>query len=166
MKILHNIGVTSVPQARGNYNTVEQIKRCKEPLSFDGIYENVYEHREILRGRNCLLFVVGDLMGKDNSFDTGMPKENYCSLAKITSLLGDGHTLGWHTWTHPDLTKISLKEAKKEMKCPWDGVVDFAYPYGNFNEDLMEIARELGYKRAWSTTQGNSNVFSLKRTYL
>lgn len=168
MRLLHNIGQSPNNRAevRANYNTREEIQACTDRLSFDGIYENVWTNSDIIRGRNCLLFVMGNYIGKDNSFDTGMPHEYYCTQKQLDDLLAEGHEIGWHTWSHPDLTTLSLQEAKKEMKCPWDGVKEFAYPYGRFNEDLMKIAQDLGYERAWSVTQGNDNPFSLYRNYL
>lgn len=166
MILLHNIGTTEVAHAKSNYNTASEIEGCPLDLSFDGIYKNVWEHRDLLKGRKALLFVMGDYIGKDNSFDTGMPLEQYCTQEQLNDLVEDGHVIGWHTYTHPDLTTITLEEAKKEMKCPWDGVKDLAYPYGTFNEDLMGIAKELGYERAWSVTQGNDNPYSLFRSYL
>jgi len=167
MYLLHNIGISpsAAPYIKANYNTREQIQGVTGPLSFDGIYTNVWENRDILKGRNVLLFVMGNYIGKDNSFDAGMPRETYCTQEQLDDLIADGHQLAWHTWSHPDLTKLSYEEAKKEMTCPWP-VTDFAYPYGRFNDMTMQIAQELGYTRAWSVTQGNENPYSLFRRYI
>lgn len=167
MYLCHNIGVSPSNQAhiRANYNTKEQVINCLGPLSFDGIYENVWKNRDILKGREVLLFVVGNVIGGDNSFDKGMPLEKYCTQEQLDDLVADGHILAWHTWSHPDLTAISLEEAKKEMT-PMFACEDFAYPYGRFNQELMELAKELGYKRAWSVTQGNNDPYSLYRSYI
>lgn len=167
MYLLHNIAVSPSNQAhiKANYNTREEVMNCPGQLSLDGIYTNVYENRDILKGRNCLLFVVGNTIGGDNSFDVGMPHETYCTMEQLKELEADGHTLAWHTWSHPDLTTLSYEEAKKEMAPMWP-CDDFAYPYGRFNDMVMEIAKELGYKRAWSVTQGNDNPYSLFRQYI
>lgn len=109
---------------------------------------------------------MGDYIGKDNLFDTGMPLEKYCTKEQLDDLVADGHILGWHTWSHPDLTTLSYEDAKREMTCPWEGVKEFAYPYGRFNDMVKEIAKELGYERAWSVTQGNDDPYSLYRAYL
>ena len=167
MKLLHNIGESpsKQPHIRANYNTREEIQNCPDRLTFDGIYENVWVNSDILKGRECLLFVMGDYIGKDNSFDKGMPHENYCTESQLDDLVKEGHVLAWHTWSHPDLTQLDYKAAKKEMTPMWP-CADFAYPYGRFNEMLMEIAKELGYERAWSVTQGNDNPYSLRREYI
>lgn len=167
MRLLHNIGISPSNQAhiRANYNTREEIQVCTDALSFDGIYTNVWVNRDIIKERPSLLFVMGEYIGKDNSFDTGMPLESYCSESQLDDLVSDGHTLAWHTWSHPDLTMLSYEEAKKEMTPAWP-CTDFAYPYGRFNEMLKGIAKELGYERAWSVTQGNDDPYSLRREYL
>ncbi len=154
-----------MPHIRANYNTREEIINCSDRLTFDGIYENVWVNSDILAGRECLMFVVGNMIGGDNKFDKGMPPENYCTLSQLNDLAEEGHIMGWHTWNHPDLTRLSLDEARKEMTCPWQAE-DFAYPYGLFNQDLMKLAEELGYKRAWSVTQGNDHPYSLRREYI
>lgn len=67
-----------------------------------------------------------------------------------------GHEIAAHALTHQDLTKISPEEARKEMvedkegltglfgKCP----VGMAYPYGTFNDEVVELLSELGFKYA------------------
>lgn len=138
---------------------------CGDRLTLDGIYTNVWENRDVLKGREVLLFVVGNTIGGDNAFDVGMPRETYCTMEQLEDLVADGHVLAWHTWSHPDLTTLSYEEAKKEMT-PMFPCEDFAYPYGRFNDMLMVIAKELGYKRAWSVTQGNDDPYSLYRAYI
>lgn len=167
MKLLHNIGESPEDkvEVKANYNTRAEILASDEHLSFDGVYENVYTNRDLLAGRDVLLFVIGDYIGKDNIFDVGMPYEKFCDWNQIIDLLYGGARIGWHTWNHKDLTKMTLEEARYQMT-PIFPMEDFAYPGGHFNEDLMRLAEELGYKRAWSATQGNDNPLSLKRTYL
>ncbi len=166
--LIHNIGESPSQEGRikSNYNTRNEVVSAEGLLTIDGVYLNVWENRDILKGRECLLFVMGDYIGEDNSFDEGMPLERFCNMKQLGDLVGEGHTIGWHTWSHPDLTTVSLEEARKEMKCPWDGVKDFAFPYGEYNKDLMELAKELGYERAWSVTQGTVDTYSLFRDYL
>lgn len=168
MRLLHNIGISpsNAAHIRANYNTREEVQNCQDSLSFDGIYRNVWENRDIIQGRNAIMFVMGNYIGKDNSFDTGMPLEHYCNMDELYDLQNDGHILAWHTWSHPDLTAIPLEEARREMTAPSLFRTDFAYPYGRFNDNLRKIAKELGYKRAWSVTQGDDNNFSLRRDYV
>lgn len=64
-RLAHNIGDT----IHSNYNTREQILNCQDPIGFDGIYKNVYENRDVLKEKVGIFFVMGDYMGKDNTFD-------------------------------------------------------------------------------------------------
>lgn len=167
VRLLHNIKVSpsNAAHIKANYNTREEVIACPDQLTLDGIYTNVYENRDILKGRNCLLFVVGNTIGGDNSFDVGMPHETYCTMEQLKELEADGHTLAWHTWSHPDLTTLSDDEIRKELT-PMFPCEDVAYPYGRFDARVMKIAEELGYKRGWSVTQGNDHPFSLYRAYI
>lgn len=163
--LIHNIGrsPSSLSHIKSNYNTKKEVLACPDLLTFDGVYSSVYKHKDILKP--SILFVVGDYIGKDNSFDTGMPHETFCTWEQLKELESEGHTLGWHTHSHPDLTKLSYQEAKKEMTAPWP-CTDFAYPFGKFNNSLIEIAKELGYQRAWAVTVRNETQYSLRRKYL
>lgn len=165
MKLLHNIGTIKHP----NYNTREQILACNESLGFDGIYLNVYENRDVLVGKDVYLFVMGDYLGGDNSFDLkNVPKlEKYCSMEQIYELWKSGCKLGWHTWSHRDLTTLSREEIMKEVT-PINKMFGdyFAYPYGRYNDLVVECVKEAGYKEAWSVTQGDGGQFTRIRTYL
>ena len=144
MRLLHNIGDIR----HSNYHTREQVLNSTEPLGFDGIYLNVYENKEILKNKSGIFFVMGDYIGKDFDFE-----------------------IGWHTWSHPDLTKLSKEEIIKEITPPFP-MKYFAYPYGLFNDLVVECVKELGYEKAWSVTQGSRNPnekdydYKLYRPYL
>lgn len=160
--LLHNIG----PKLNENYNTREEIAAAKGLLTFDGVYLNVWENRDLLRGREVILFVTGDYVGKDNSFDVGMPREKFCDWNQIMQIVNEtGAKIGWHSWSHGDMTKMSLAEIEMELTPPFP-MEDFAYPHGRYDQGIAEMARKAGYKRAWSVTQGDGGPYSLRREYL
>lgn len=168
MILLHNIGVSPSddPNVKSNYNTIEEILACNEPLSFDGVYKSVYEHRKHWMFRNVTLFVAGDHVGKDNSFDVGMPREQFCTWEEICELVNVYHCrLGWHSKSHRDLTTLPYEEIVKEVTPP-QPMRYFAYPYGRFNDDVVKAVQEAGYKDAWSVTQGDDTQFKRNRKYL
>ncbi len=84
MKLLHNIGTEQHP----NYNTREQVLSEHDDISFDGVYLNVYENQDVLKGKSGILFVTGDYVGKDNQFDLpNVPKlETYCTWKQVEEL--------------------------------------------------------------------------------
>lgn len=170
-RLAHNIGNI----AHSNYNTREQILACTDPIGFDGIYYNVYENRDVLKGKKGILFVMGDYVGKDNSFDLPhVPQlERYCTWAEIAEIIADHPQLviGWHTWSHPDLTTLSEEQIMKEVTPPFQ-MDTFAYPYGRYNQLVVDCVKKAGYKQAYSVTQGTTDPndpdanFKIYRDYI
>lgn len=164
MKLLHSIGT----EKHSNYNTREQVLACDDELGFDGIYLNVYENQDVLQGKKGIFFVMGNYMGKNNHFDLfNVPKlEKYCTMEQVKEMAEKyGFEIGWHTWSHKDLTKLSEEEIMKEITPPFP-MKYFAYPYGLYNSNVVECVRKAGYEKAWSVTQGNDNPLTLFRDYL
>jgi hypothetical protein len=155
MRLLHNIGNIR----HSNYHTREQVLNSNEPLGFDGIYLNVYENKDILKDKTGIFFVMGNFIGGDNSFDLQyVPKlEKYCTWEQINEMCDEyNFEIGWHTWSHPDLTLLKKDEIIKEITPPFP-MKYFAYPYGKFNDLTIECVKEMGYEKAWSVTQGSRN---------
>ena len=83
--------------------------------------------------------------------------------------------IGAHTNTHPNLTDISLQEAKTEIQKSKEILQDylgieinsFAYPRGKHNKRIVEIVKESGFSSATSTIPGintnKTNTYKLKR---
>jgi peptidoglycan/xylan/chitin deacetylase (PgdA/CDA1 family) len=171
MILLHNIGVVNSkdPSILSNYNAPDEVLNAKEQLSFDGVYLNVWENRHLLAHRTYkpFLFVMGNFVGLDNSFDVGMPREKYCDWNQIMDLVINYNCeLGWHTWTHRNLCDLNDDQIIKEVTPPFP-MKYFAYPYGNVDERVERIVRSIGcYSEAFSVTQGNNNQFQRKRRYL
>ena len=67
----------------------------------------------------------------------------------------EGHEIGNHTFSHPDISNLSSDDIKKEIKECEDALIKltgkkptlFRPPYGSYGKDqLGEIAKECGYK--------------------
>ena len=170
-KLAHNIGTEN----HSNYNTIEQIVACNDPIGFDGIYKNVFENGQILQEKSGIFFIMGNYIGKDNTFDLPhVPKlEQYCNWYEIIQLIKDlpNFYLGWHTWSHPDLTTLNKEQIIHEITPPFS-METFAYPYGRFNDLVIQCVKEVGYKKAYSVTQGSRNPndtdheFKIYRDYI
>lgn len=164
MKLAHNIGTERHP----NYNTREQILACNDSIGFDGIYLNVYENQDVLEGKSGIMFIMGDYMGKDNSFDLAhVPKlEKYCTLEQVQELCEKyDFEIGWHTWSHPDLTKLSKEEIIKEITPPFP-MKYFAMPYGKWNDLVIECVKEAGYEKAYSVIETDGTQWTIPRPYI
>ena len=84
----------------------------------------------------------------------------YMSWSQIQQLADAGNEIGGHTLTHPNLTKISTSEARREIcddraQLQQRGftAVSFAYPYAASNDTVKQLVRECGYSSA--RTVGN-----------
>jgi hypothetical protein len=166
MRLLHNVGTFN----HSNYNTFEKIDSCQEQLSFDGVYLNVWDNRGLLlnRSKPTILFVMGDYVGGDNTFDAvnGVPFEQYCTWDQILELKRFYNCeLGWHSWSHRDMTKLSDEDVIREAMAPFP-MKYFAYPYGNVDERVAGIVKSLGYEAAYSVHQGDGSQFQKNRLYL
>lgn len=72
-------------------------------------------------------------------------------------------TIGAHTCSHPHLGKLSKEEQGREIEaCKADlellldkPVRHLAYPYGDYNQETLQIVRQLGFETA-VTTSGRS----------
>lgn len=166
MWLLHNIGVSpsNAAHIRANYNTREQVDGVEGTLTFDGIYKNVWKNRDLLKGREVILFIMGDYVGGDNRFDSGMPYEEYCTWDEIMDLVMQGAKIGWHTKTHRDLTNLDEIEIEEEVKPPFP-MDYFAYPYGRYDERVIKIVQKY-YKKGYSVDQTDGTEWTLLRSYV
>lgn len=69
------------------------------------------------------------------------------------------HDIGAHTLRHPKLTEVSRIEAKAEIvdskawieDCTQTSCTMFCYPYGMYNEEIIQLVQEAGYAGARTT---------------
>ena len=87
-------------------------------------------------------------------------KELMLSWNEIREMSESGIEFGAHTVHHPELTNISLKEAKWEIeeskKELEEGlgkpVISFAYPSGIYNREMVQLVKNAGFLCAVTTT--------------
>jgi len=73
---------------------------------------------------------------------------------------------GAHTLSHPDLTKVPLLEAKREIEDSKTYLEDllghtismFCYPYGKYNEDVKKVVEDSGFIAARTCDPGGFNL--------
>ena len=161
--LVHNIGDIN----HSNYTSRQKVANSKGVLTLDGVYLNVYENRDLLDNRDVILFVMGDYIGGDNTFDLQhVPRlEKYCTWKQIEEMVDAGAELGWHSWSHPDLTTLSKEEIIKEITPPFP-MKYFSYPYGKYNDLVVECVKEAGYEKAYSVFQTNNDIWTIPRRYL
>jgi glycosyltransferase involved in cell wall biosynthesis len=135
-------------------------------ITFDGVYANVMQFAlPILRnfGYPFELFVTGNYIGKDNSFDVPEPLEMFANEDELKKLIAGGGRLQWHTKTHRRFDKnLSLLDIADELEIPDNiraldstGFKWFAYPHGDLTDDKVALVREK-FDGALSCVQGDS----------
>ena len=78
---------------------------------------------------------------------------------EIRELSDFGIEIASHTLKHTDLRKVQLEEAKKELELSKSileeitnkEIVSFSFPYGSYNDNLISIALDCGYKFVYTT---------------
>jgi peptidoglycan/xylan/chitin deacetylase (PgdA/CDA1 family) len=82
-------------------------------------------------------------------FMLGVWVKRYPDLAK--AVLADGHAIGDHTWSHPDLTKLSEGDIQKQLTNTIDAIKQtlgirpllFRPPYETYDRRVLNIAAAL-----------------------
>jgi peptidoglycan/xylan/chitin deacetylase (PgdA/CDA1 family) len=129
-------------------------------VTFDDGFTNVADQAVpelVLRKIPATIFVTSDLLGQDPGWK-GYPGR-FMSVDELKQLPADLISLGSHTRTHPFLPKLNREQAIDEIatsRAKLERMLNreftlFAFPYGAFNENLINICREAGYKRIFTT---------------
>jgi len=140
----------------------------------DGYQNNLCNAAPILKKYNftATCYIVKKEIGTSNVWDSrhGITQRPLMSVNEIKEWIAMGMDIGAHSQTHADLTKINKKQAfteifdcKAELEKEFDmKIVDFCYPYGRFDSDIMEIVERAGYFSATTMIRGRSKIESNK----
>lgn len=143
-------------------------------VSFDALY---YDYTTNEKGKVMIQFDDGWAseywkaypMMKDKGFvgnigiiSDQVGKKNYVTIEQLREMYADGWDIYNHTVSHPRLTSLTDQQVERElsesraflMRHRFTRAVDFiAYPYGDFNDSVIDIAKQ--YSRfARSITTG------------
>ena len=139
----------------------EKMPEAVVTLCFDDGYSSVYEVAfPLLKQYHypATVFVIPSVLGQ----------KGYLTLNQLRILSNNGWEIGSHTWSHPNLTEISLEEVEKELKKSKEWLLDkgfkvysFAYPYGAFNEEIIEKVKK--YYKVARIGEGTFNDIPLSQ---
>lgn len=119
-------------------------------LTFDNGYENGYTDQ------------ILDVLKKQHTPGTFFVTGHYLKTAPdlVKRMVKEGHIIGNHSWSHPDMTVLTDEAIKSELRRVKEeterltGQKTMNYlrpPRGVFNERTMKIAKEEGYYHVfWS----------------
>lgn len=133
-------------------------------VTFDDAYESVFAHAYPAlkeRGMTATLFVVANQIDGVNEWDSriGDQLEKLMTAHQIRQMAADGFDIGAHTLSHahlPDLDDDQLKREIFDSKSKIEDllgaeVTSFSYPYGEYDDRVLRVCAEAGYKRAVTT---------------
>jgi peptidoglycan/xylan/chitin deacetylase (PgdA/CDA1 family) len=173
MTYLKNNGYTLL-----TFERWQDIQKVNKPIfiTFDDGYKNNLNAYEIFRKLKDVrfkpagtLFVISDYIGSSNR----LTKEELKRLAESGYFSVQSHTA-----MHPDLTKLNnfeneLKSSKEKIKkMTGKPVIALAYPYGNFNNQVVNETKK-HYRFGLTTTPGpfvemgyENELYLLPRIYI
>nr|WP_274365978.1 MULTISPECIES: delta-lactam-biosynthetic de-N-acetylase [unclassified Paenibacillus] len=119
-------------------------------LTFDNGYENGYTVQ--------ILDVMKEKQVPAVFFVTGHYAKSQPELMK--RMVAEGHLIGNHSWSHPDMTRISDSRMKEELDkvkqevASVTGQTEMVFmrpPRGVFSERMLAVSKQLGYTNVfWS----------------
>ena len=155
--------------------TTKTLKGGEIALTFDdGYRDNFIVVFPILKefGLHATIFVTTGSIG-----GSGKRGENMLTEADLKEMQASGHIdIEPHTVTHPKLAELDRETAIKEIRDSKEMLEKmlgktcelFAYPYGNHNDESVELARELGLRCAVTVVEGSvtndTDIFRLNRS--
>jgi peptidoglycan/xylan/chitin deacetylase (PgdA/CDA1 family) len=104
-----------------------------------------------------IVFVIADAIGK--RFGPNGRAQQIMTLAQVLSLPTDLVTIGSHTSTHQRLPQIPKEAAQDEINGSRKklqvllsrDITLFSFPFGAFDHQLIEMCRDAGYQRVFTT---------------
>lgn len=119
-------------------------------LTFDNGYENGYTVKilDVLKRKQvpATFFVTGHYVRTQQPL--------------LQRMASEGHLIGNHSWSHPDMTVLSEEQMKQELDRVKEAVADLTVqkemaflrpPRGIFNERVLAVSHQLGYTNVfWS----------------
>ncbi len=142
----------SDPELVNISNTYAQKKK-PIVLTFDDGYSDAYNEA-------FLVLRKYDAVGTFFIITNHVDKDRYLNESQIAEMKEAGMEFGSHTLSHPDLTKISNDDAKNQLSKSKDNFTTFCYPSGRFNNEVVNLVKDTGYKVAVTTKIGIANETS------
>ncbi|GAX60448.1 polysaccharide deacetylase [Candidatus Scalindua japonica] len=176
----YSYNVISLSKIISFINEKQPFPKKTVAITFDDGFNNIFEIAyPILRklGYTATIFLVTGYCGKKNNWSgqlRGVPEFDLLEWDKVIEMANNGIEFGSHTMSHPDLTELTLAQAREEIVGAKRSQKErlgkeplfFAYPYGRESNKIREIVRD-EFKCALSTVlefvNTDSNIYSLPR---
>jgi len=126
-------------------------------------------------GFSATLFVVADMLGKENDWVHWyhpQPKLKLLESADLRVIVERGVEIGSHGMSHPELPELDRESLEREVsdsrrllgEVLGEAVEGFAYPYGILDETSIRAVRGAGYAYACAVnTRVENSAYDLPR---
>jgi len=149
VKIIRDLGYQIVPRIN---NPIGQIE-----ISFDDGFKGLHDNLCVIHDLNVpvQVFCISSKISEVNS--------NYLNHNELIEMNASPNIrIGSHTHAHKDLTLLSEKNINFELSMSKDFFHDLldikvdsmCFPYGRFNNKVIEVAMDLGYVDLYSSIPG------------
>lgn len=148
-------------------------------ITFDDGYYNNYKgaYQELLkREMRATWFIVSSTIGNTSTWlYENTVQQPMLNNEQLSDMSHHGMEIGSHTSSHTKLTQLTHDEIYNELVTSRNSIADiinkeitsFAYPYGVFDTQIIDLVKKAGYKTACSTRSGKNNmtddIFKLRR---
>jgi peptidoglycan/xylan/chitin deacetylase (PgdA/CDA1 family) len=173
LKILRTLGYRSVSPveiARAARSETPLPRRSVAITFDDGYRDTLTLALPILRefGFTAVCYLVADRVGKASDWTDPAPLMGW---SEARAWLDAGMEIGSHSLTHPDLTRVSLTELRREVESSRALLEDrlgrpaptFAYPFNRLGPRELEAVAGAGYEAACAGPDIHDSLFALTR---
>ena len=118
-------------------------------------------------GFTATIFIPSAFIGRKSEWEgcTGEDVVPLMSYENIQAMLADGFQFGAHTQSHKNLISLPAEEARDEVEQGKKELEEllqkpvgcFAYPFGNFNQEIIGIVKNAGFTTARTVHTGNTH---------
>jgi len=158
------------------YSNDENINNSQDYLKEYDFYSNEERFFRLLRNEYLSIEdfedVINNMFSKFYSNEKKFIDEYYMSISDLKTMSNNGMVIGGHSYSHPFLNKIPVNEMQQEIDRSMlflrrkvdKSINSFAYPFGAFNDNVVDYLRQSGLDYAFDTrSQGENSQYNLKR---
>lgn len=182
MKLLKRLGYQTINMDQLYEYWKGNLELPSKPIIItfdDGLVEAINHSSKILKkyGFTAVYYIPSDFIGKTSDWlldELGF-KLPIIDWEKVKWLDSNSFQVACHSKSHPHLNAITTDQCVEELRDSKKKLEDFlghdvnhlAYPYGSYNEKVINIAEDLGFHTACTTEEGfctlDNNSLALPR---
>jgi peptidoglycan/xylan/chitin deacetylase (PgdA/CDA1 family) len=141
------------------------VPRRTVAITFDDSYRDNLDAAQVLaeHGLPACFFVPTGFVGTELvcDWDRHLPRLPHLTWADVRAMADLGHEIGSHTVSHPNMARVDLEQARRELVDSREALEDqlgrpvrwFAYPFGgrnDFRAERLPLVYAAGYEACFS----------------